>query len=109
VIDWRDKLRSILADQLAQTVLVAAHVRAAEEYAAMLAPGSDILEDTDGAVIAPFRHLLVGALFRRGLAVEPIVGGWRVVRSPVPSPPRRVCACGQPWFECAHQGALELA
>lgn len=83
----------------------------AEEYAASLYQGATILDDVDAEYIAPFRHLLGAVLCKRGLALEPIVGGWLVVSSrkqprviiPPPGPVRVQCGrCSESWFDCGH-------
>jgi len=90
--------------QQAREILERAHRDQADAYAMTLAPGSTILEDTDGPTIARFRHLLPAALMQRGLALEQIVGGWRVVTAPLaPGRPLVVCReCGENWFRCEH-------
>lgn len=54
----------------------------AELYVSALRPGSEILEDTDGEVIEPFRRWITSALNRRGWHLEPVIGGWRVIAGP---------------------------
>lgn len=92
-------------NQRARAVLAAAENDAAHEYAAMLRVGSELLDDVDGPIIGWYRHRIPQALSRRGLCLEPIPGGWRVVAAPIAPPvarvvPRAQCRCGLPWFDC---------
>jgi hypothetical protein len=91
-------------DQRARLLLAKAENDAAHEYAALLRVGSEILE-MDDLTINWYRHRLPAALARRGLGLEAIPGGWRVVPAPFAPPltrvvPRTRCRCGQPWFDC---------
>lgn len=80
----------------------------ADAYAATLQVGSTIIEDTDGPEIACYRHLLPGALLRRGLRLVEIAGGWKVVSSPFralrawdETPTQIACrSCGRDWTVC---------
>jgi hypothetical protein len=85
----------------------------AEEYAKHhLTLGALIHEATDGPVIAPFRHLLIAALARRGLMVDQVPGGWRVIRSPWPAlraVPAECTICHESWFSCEHGCGLTVA
>lgn len=82
----------------------------AQMYCDTLVPGDQVLLVTDGPTIEPFRHLLKAVLWRRGLILQEIPGGW-IVRAvptmvlPAPGPVRVECRiCGGSWFsgECEH-------
>lgn len=84
---------------------------AADEYAAGLNEGDEIVEETDGATIGPFRRLLPQVLARRGLGLGPTSRGWVVERSPFPPLPMRPAECTicyQSFFECGHGIGLEI-
>lgn len=77
--------------------------RAADDYAATLLEGNEIIEATDAAEIAPFRQLLPAALARRGLRLEQIAGGWRIERAVFPPPPAECTICRRSFFfDCEH-------
>lgn len=92
--------------ELAHAIVTRSLHETAEEYAKHHLPlGALIHEATDGPVIAPFRHLLVAALARRGLMVDQVPGGWRVVRSPFAALalfPAECATCHASIFDCAH-------
>lgn len=82
---------------------------AAERYADGLVIGDSIIDETDGPVIATFRHLLPGVLAKRGLHL--IEGGpgrvivqqapWATrVEPPQEGPVFRCRPCGANWFSC---------
>lgn len=93
--------------------IVTASLRcSAEEYASSLEVGDRIVEDTDGPQLAPIRHLLPAALARRGLMLDQVAGGWRIIRSPFPSlrtMPAECTVCHGSWFECGHGVNLVVA
>jgi hypothetical protein len=83
---------------------------AAQRYADGLAPGDRILDELDGPTVTVFFHLLPGLLYKRGLLLQSIPGGW-IVRAvptmvlPAPGPVPVECRiCGGSWFsgECEH-------
>jgi len=50
----------------------------AADYAAVLKPGDEILDETDGPYVEPFRWWLPAALCARGLHLERRPGAWVV-------------------------------
>lgn len=84
----------------------------AEEYVGLLAVGSEIIEDTDGRVIADFRHLLAPLLYRRGLYLERTARGQVVTDRPPwfhreggaiqRHQPITCTACKRSFFDCEH-------
>lgn len=100
----------------------------AEEYAALLDVGSDIGPE-DAAVVAPFRHLLAGLLYRRRLylvrrgdreivtARPPWAGAvpnWMLARlmgyEATARENRIACRkCTTPFFDCEHTAQLIVA
>lgn len=107
------------ASAVAAQISAAATTRGnAELYASILRVGDKIVEDTDGPVIAPFRHFLPGELARLRLALEPIEGGWIVVEAPwAPSRAANATvrlgrvhctACDGPFFDCACPATVVL-
>jgi len=97
----------------ARSLVEAAELDAADEYAALLRVGSEILE-MDDLTINWYRHRLPAALARRGLALEPCPGGWRVVPAPIAPPvtrpvPRARCGqCNEAFFDCGCIAALVI-
>lgn len=102
----------------------------AEEYVGLLAEGSEIVDDTDGAFVAPFHHLLGALLFKYKRLYLHRRGDREVVTSTPPwlldrlqggasSRPdlravlaqrRIVCRkCSAPFFDCEHQATLVVA
>lgn len=100
------------ARELAAAIVSESLRRVADEYVRHHMPlGALITEAEHGAEIAPFRHLLPEALMRRGLMVDDVEGGWRVVRSPWPPlpPPVAECAtCHASIFNCGHGAGQTL-
>jgi hypothetical protein len=99
----------------------------AEEYVGLLDEGSTILDDTDGAVVAPFKHLLAPLLWlRKRLYLVRIGDRQLVTKTPVwllqrlrgtaPAPDQRaverddrmVCRkCNGAFFDCGcGEGAI---
>jgi hypothetical protein len=84
----------------------------AEEYARLLSVGSEILDDTDGPVVAPFRHLLAAVLYRRRLFLERTAQGQIVTDRPPwfiagglmaqRHQPITCTDCKRSWFSCEH-------
>jgi hypothetical protein len=110
---WRPRfLRPRQTAQLGAAIVTASLRRSAEEYASTLVVGDTIVEETDGPVIGPIRHLLPRALAQRGLALDQVPGGWRIIRSPfpaVPTVPAECSVCGASWFSCKHGVGLTVA
>lgn len=52
------------------------------EYCGLLTPGSEIIDDTDGEYVGPFRHLLGAVLYRRGLYLDRREDRYVVTRTP---------------------------
>jgi hypothetical protein len=84
--NWRTRPGARPPQDEAREIVDRAMRDQADAYAACLRPGSEILEDTDGPTIAPYRRHLPAALIRRGLRLEPIPGGWRVQAAARPLP-----------------------
>jgi hypothetical protein len=84
----------------------------AAEYAALLAVGSEILNDTDGPVVAAFIHLLPEFLYKRGLFLERTARGQIVSDRPAwliagglmrqRHQPITCVQCRRSWFDCDH-------
>jgi hypothetical protein len=84
----------------------------AEEYIRQLTVGSEIVEDTDGPVVAEFRHLLAPLLFKRGLYLERTARGQVVTDRPPwfnaagelaqRHQPITCATCKRSFFECEH-------
>jgi hypothetical protein len=81
----------------------------AEEYARLLAPGSEIIDDTDGPVVRDMMPHLRYYLFRRGLFLQRLEDRWVVVASAPwavkrlrrPMPPVWCCRCSRSLFDSA--------
>lgn len=97
--------------ELGAAIVAASLHRAADEYVKHHMPlGALITEAEHGPAIAPFRQLLPAALLRRGLCLDDVAGGWRVVRSPWPPLPPLLAECSvchASIFHCSHgEGAV---
>jgi hypothetical protein len=115
-MSWRlfPRRRPTTADlEATGAAIIARSLRAsADEYASTLEVGDSIIEHTDGPQLAPIRHLLPSALARRGLSLDQIPGGWRIIRSPWPPAsvvPAECTICHGSWFSCHHGIGLTVA
>lgn len=99
-------LAALPPQQIARAIVTRSLHETADEYVKQHLPlGALLHEATDGPVIAPFRQLIPTALARRGLRLDEIPGGWRVVRSPWPPLPPPACECAvchASIFDCGH-------